>query len=754
MSYLEIYNEMIRDLLNTGSGYLDLREDAKGVQVAGLSEHSAKSTAEVMAILKEGNKQRTQEPTAANKTSSRSHAVLIVSVRQRNRVDGIHQQLRVGKMFLIDLAGSERAANTQNRGKRMVEGAHINRSLLALGNCINALSDKNVSKYVNYRDSKLTRLLKDSLGGNCKTVMVAHVSPASFFFEESRNTLAYADRAKNIRTKVRQNVLDMTLHISQYSNIITELREEIRRLKQKLDQQGQTQRHAVPVHTPHNEGQRNDDDVEFSQLRNELQNVLDNQTELRKSLIELAKSEAEMKVESSRLQLELNRIEQGGHLELNQGSPKDNPPFDAKTVKKEIQTLMKDMKASERQKKDIERKLDDLRNKTFKLQEELRRLSNSPHQKEILALLSRIHALEAENTQLQSNLLLRLFDLRRRDLMISLQDHQQLLGSELIQQQRTLIGESRVAVPSHIADLQNVYHREAQDLSSQRRSLLPSLAKDSSIILVGAVNRSSDDSGHLPRLFEPVQKNKQMKAEINSTKVDSNLLDSQRSTTSSPVILNQSSPAIEDLILDNEDRMAMNHATRGITLLAAKRRGHGVYTSNLQPDRQLYRKDQYGGSHLTESRLAQHNRRYNNGSRSNPTSDKHSTTTEATRHGYGPNVRPQPAANTGTLQPTVTFYDQNRDDARYPTNQKIGKPKDGLLREAANNRLDAKLNGSKTGGDVNRGGHVTPLSQDRDAILKRLKSLKEPTDSDKVQATIPAAYGKGDISVTGRSIQQ
>jgi len=94
----------------------------------------------VMSILKGGNKERTQEPTAANRTSSRSHAVLIVSVKQRQRVTGIHQQVRVGKLFLIDLAGSERAANTQNRGKRMVEGAHINRSLLALGNCINALS--------------------------------------------------------------------------------------------------------------------------------------------------------------------------------------------------------------------------------------------------------------------------------------------------------------------------------------------------------------------------------------------------------------------------------------------------------------------------------------------------------------------------------------------------------------------------------------------------------------------------------------
>lgn len=117
---------------------------------------------------------------------------------------GMHQQYRMGKLILIDLAGSERAANTQNRGKRMVEGAHINRSLLALGNCINALSDKSGSKYVNYRDSKLTRLLKDALGGNCKTVMVAHISPASFHFEESRNTLSYADRAKSIKTKVCQ----------------------------------------------------------------------------------------------------------------------------------------------------------------------------------------------------------------------------------------------------------------------------------------------------------------------------------------------------------------------------------------------------------------------------------------------------------------------------------------------------------------------------------------------------------------------
>ncbi|XP_045020672.1 kinesin-like protein KIF19 [Bubalus bubalis] len=203
MSYLEIYNEMIRDLLNPSLGYLELREDSKGViQVAGLTEVSTINAKEIMQLLMRGNRQRTQEPTAANQTSSRSHAVLQVTVRQRGRVRDVLQEVRQGRLFMIDLAGSERASQTQNRGQRMKEGAHINRSLLALGNCINALSDKGANKYVNYRDSKLTRLLKDSLGGNSRTVMIAHISPASSAFEESRNTLTYAGRAKSIKTRL------------------------------------------------------------------------------------------------------------------------------------------------------------------------------------------------------------------------------------------------------------------------------------------------------------------------------------------------------------------------------------------------------------------------------------------------------------------------------------------------------------------------------------------------------------------------
>eukprot|EP01135_Chromosphaera_perkinsii_P003642 Nk52_evm21s250 gene=Nk52_evmTU21s250 len=236
ISYLEIYNEMIRDLLDPLTPTLELREDGDGgVRVPGLMEVEAISAAVVMKILHRGNRKRTMEPTAANKHSSRSHAVLQVTVEQKSRTPDVMESVKVGKLSMIDLAGSERAAQTQNKGIRMIEGANINRSLLALGNCINALGERsNEGQYVNYRDSKLTRLLKDSLGGNCRTVKIAHISPASNQFEESHNTLKYANRAKNIKTKVKRNVLNVEHHIAQYSKIITDLRSEISRLKGKL----------------------------------------------------------------------------------------------------------------------------------------------------------------------------------------------------------------------------------------------------------------------------------------------------------------------------------------------------------------------------------------------------------------------------------------------------------------------------------------------------------------------------------------
>eukprot|EP00360_Condylostoma_magnum_P000051 CAMPEP_0168314858 /NCGR_PEP_ID=MMETSP0210-20121227/9607_1 /TAXON_ID=40633 /ORGANISM="Condylostoma magnum, Strain COL2" /LENGTH=187 /DNA_ID=CAMNT_0008285327 /DNA_START=686 /DNA_END=1249 /DNA_ORIENTATION=- len=141
----------------------------------------------------------------------------------------------MGKLSLIDLAGSERGTVTENRGIRLLEGAKINRSLLALANCINALGDRSKKGFfVPYRDSKLTRLLKDSLGGNCKTVMISNIAPSSSQFEESTNTLKYASRAKNIKVQVRPNKKLVNIHIAEYKSIITDLRSEISTLKDQL----------------------------------------------------------------------------------------------------------------------------------------------------------------------------------------------------------------------------------------------------------------------------------------------------------------------------------------------------------------------------------------------------------------------------------------------------------------------------------------------------------------------------------------
>lgn len=159
-------------------------------------------------------------------------------MEHKDKAHGINAEINIAKLSLIDLAGSERASNTNNRGMRLVEGANINKSLLALGNCINALCEMTKSgstsknMHIPYRDSKLTRLLKDSLGGNCRTVMITNISPAFSAYEDTLNTLKYADRAKQIKTVVKRNVLNVEYHISNYTKIINQLWDEIVNLRQ------------------------------------------------------------------------------------------------------------------------------------------------------------------------------------------------------------------------------------------------------------------------------------------------------------------------------------------------------------------------------------------------------------------------------------------------------------------------------------------------------------------------------------------
>ncbi|NXS58622.1 KI18A protein, partial [Brachypteracias leptosomus] len=286
VSYLEVYNEQIRDLL-VNSGPLAVREDAqKGVVVQGLSLHQPKSAEEILQMLDYGNKNRTQHPTDVNASSSRSHAVFQIYLRQQDKTASINQNVRVAKMSLIDLAGSERASATSAKGARFREGTNINRSLLALGNVINALADpKSKKQHIPYRNSKLTRLLKDSLGGNCRTIMIAAVSPSSLFYDDTYNTLKYANRAKDIKSSLKSNVVSVDSHISQYVKICNEQKKEILKLKEKLREYEEKQ-----ANLPENRNAAvfsNNQQVEIKRYEEILKNVFANREEIRKEYLKL-----------------------------------------------------------------------------------------------------------------------------------------------------------------------------------------------------------------------------------------------------------------------------------------------------------------------------------------------------------------------------------------------------------------------------------------------------------------------------------
>ncbi|KAJ8567393.1 hypothetical protein K7X08_019601 [Anisodus acutangulus] len=235
-SYLEVYNEVIYDLLEKSSGHLELREDPEqGIMVAGLRCIKVNSADRILELLNLGNSRRKTENTEVNETSSRSHAVLEITVTRKQRRKYSNQVIR-GKLALVDLAGSERASETNSRGQKLRDGANINRSLLALANCINALGkqQKKGLAYVPYRNSKLTRILKDGLSGNSQTIMIATISPAVSQYHHTVNTLKYADRAKEIKTHIQKNIGTINTHVSDYQRMIDSLQNEVSQLRKEL----------------------------------------------------------------------------------------------------------------------------------------------------------------------------------------------------------------------------------------------------------------------------------------------------------------------------------------------------------------------------------------------------------------------------------------------------------------------------------------------------------------------------------------
>ena len=254
VSYFEVYNEHVRDLLVPRTDpphYLRIRESpSEGPYIKDLTEVTARNYTELMKFMRKGDVSRTTASTKMNDTSSRSHAVFTITLKQ------IHHDLstdetteRTARIRLVDLAGSERAKSTEATGQRLREGSNINKSLTSLGRVIAALADpkqggragkRKGRDVVPYRDSILTWLLKDSLGGNSKTAMIACIAPSDY--EETLSTLRYADQAKRIRTRARVN--QDHLSAAERDKQIAEMAETIRALQLSVSQASANRRES------------------------------------------------------------------------------------------------------------------------------------------------------------------------------------------------------------------------------------------------------------------------------------------------------------------------------------------------------------------------------------------------------------------------------------------------------------------------------------------------------------------------------
>nr|CAI5848947.1 unnamed protein product [Callosobruchus analis] len=228
VSFVELYQESLFDLLSTRpreQSTLEIREDNRGIIIPNLTELPVASVNEILKILQQGSAGRITGSTAMNSHSSRSHAIFTINLSMSSKSDGENKQARLN---LVDLAGSERLKKTGAIGTTLKEGININKGLLVLGNVISYLGDeKTKNGYIPYRDSNLTRLLKDSLGGNSITLMIACISPADYNLDETISTLRYADKARKIQNKPIVNQDPKLAEINELKRTIQQLRLQI-----------------------------------------------------------------------------------------------------------------------------------------------------------------------------------------------------------------------------------------------------------------------------------------------------------------------------------------------------------------------------------------------------------------------------------------------------------------------------------------------------------------------------------------------
>ncbi|XP_068656248.1 kinesin-like protein KIN-8B [Aristolochia californica] len=420
-SYLEVYNEVIYDLLEKSSGHLELREDpVQGIVVAGLRSIKVQSADRILELLNLGNSRRKTESTEANATSSRSHAVLEITVKRKQRGQYRSEVLR-GKLALVDLAGSERASETNSGGQKLRDGANINRSLLALANCINALGkqQKKGLAYVPYRNSKLTRILKDGLSGNSQTIMVATISPADDQYHHTINTLKYADRAKEIKTHIQKNIGTLDNHLADYQKMIENLQVEISRLRSELAQKDSQLSVKVPDKTA-------DDELSWLNIlsRETSENVQEH-INLKKALFELEETNLRNRIELQHLDAAIAKQQVG---------EKDDAVVQTLRLKRQV--ILDNIRDNDEAGTNYKKEIEVNETNRCQLQEMIDKAIKSNGNRTYLRILSQYRLLGMANTELQ-------FELAIRDQVIHNQREAQrslwsmIMGSGLDQKQIT-----------------------------------------------------------------------------------------------------------------------------------------------------------------------------------------------------------------------------------------------------------------------------------------------------------------------------
>ena len=234
INYIEVYNETLKDLLSENeNSNVELRSDPlKGNVLIGCEFIEVNNANDAFKLLIKGNRRRRETPTVNNSNSSRSHAILQINLEREEKSNNNYS---FGKFILVDLAGSEKITANSGKISKANESGSINKSLLALANCINILCSSNSKNFIPWRDSKLTRILQESLSGNCRIVMIATISPSLMCIEETMYTLQYANRAKNLKVNLKKNVVDnKKITINKYEEIIQNLQQQINETKKEI----------------------------------------------------------------------------------------------------------------------------------------------------------------------------------------------------------------------------------------------------------------------------------------------------------------------------------------------------------------------------------------------------------------------------------------------------------------------------------------------------------------------------------------